>query len=179
MKASCEFRPLALLFVPVPVFCRLADGSSFSNKSSTSLLRQPHEVLILRPAMKLVIAFFLSLFCVSGGALTHAYAANGKMAHTRALNIKKLQISSVNVKRDYLISMDDLSHENTYVINDEDESEENIFRRHVSLAGCFIEFSYEILSSQLYSSSSESRTFDKPDVCADSCRYIFQRVLRI
>ena len=130
--------------------------------------------------MKALTALLLSLYYLFGGyAFAHLPAGNGNICPIPARQAEHAEIGSVNSKCDYLLSIDDLSHENTNVINDEDESEENIFRKHSSLAGCFIAFSYEILSSQLYSSSSESRTFDKPDVCADSCRYIFQRVLRI
>ena len=130
--------------------------------------------------MKLVIAFFLCLFYLPGGyAAAHANTGCGSLSHTPAVNIENARVGSVNPERDYLISMDDLSHENTYVINVEDENEENILRKQVYVAGYFLAFFCKILSRHLYGSPSDLLSFSKPDSCGGSCKYILQRVLRI
>jgi hypothetical protein len=130
--------------------------------------------------MKFVIGFFLLFFQLwAGYGDAHASSRSGNNCHSAPLKIEPATAEDGITTGNLLLSTDDPSHENPYVINDDDENEENIIRKHVSLAGYPLVAFYEIILSHPDFSPSDSPSFCRPRGCTDSSKYILQRVLRI
>lgn len=137
----------------------------------------------LRPQMRRVVIFFLLLFIqlIGGNDFAHAGTIDiGSFlssVHTEKVTRPESTIEDYN----------DLLAEDTGIIgknatfnsvDDEDENED-LIKKHISTAKCFLAFSFAFLLSHRFGCSIKHLSLSTPPSFTGSCKYIYHRALRL
>ncbi|MCU7550715.1 hypothetical protein OCK74_16475 [Chitinophagaceae bacterium LB-8] len=133
--------------------------------------------------MRLVGIYLLSLFfLLLGGhenaqATAHAY----KVFYSPAQSIGKgQQAEQLTTNQEYFVTtIVDLVDESVDLFSDDDEGDENLFKKRILLAKTFLAFSYAFILNYSYHSSEDTLPICEHLSTINSHKYIVQRVLRI
>jgi hypothetical protein len=132
--------------------------------------------------MKAGVIFFLSLlFCLAGRS-HFAYSAPGtsitsfQPSHVAP---KVVELTGPNTIEIAHVATDPQAGGNDYLVGVEEDSEDDIVRKHILPRGYFLAVYYAFIADYFPASLRDQLSLYSSPCNTDSCKYITQRVLRI
>jgi len=134
--------------------------------------------------MKPLVLFFLFLCFELLGGHDHVNASSHsfKICCASTKTIEKTQSETAYSKQDYVISRSDgfgWDSSPLISVDNENEDEDDLIKKHTLLAKCFVAFYYTFISSYVSKGNVEPLSFSKHLAYLGTHKYIAQRVLRI
>jgi hypothetical protein len=132
--------------------------------------------------MRVAALFLLSLFfCLAGGShVNYAAAPSFKTQVSPTHQLEKTpRVVSADAGKYLLAATYDLNEENEYLIGVEDDSEDDIIRKHILPASYFLAFYYTFVIGYSPHNFTDRLSLYEPPCNTGSSKSILQRVLRL